>query len=32
MQYFNLYCLYKTFIFKLYNGIIEIHRIFYSVF
>lgn len=32
IQYFNLYCLYKTFIFKLYNGIIEIHRIFYSVF
>lgn len=32
LQYFNLYCLYKTFIFKLYNGIIEIHRIFYSVF
>lgn len=32
IQYFNLYCLYKTFIFKLYNGSIEIHRIFYRVY
>lgn len=32
IQYFNLYCLYKTFIFKLYNGIIEIHRIIYRVY